>query len=639
MSLFRKILFSNDTLLTLFKKYVKHDNKKYLLDFFEKKKYNKFLKEDFFNYNDTTFYYYINTNYQVLYSVHLVDNISISYDMVINKPLNEILDNIDDKEYVEFIKSYFLNIKKEVEKSNSDNKNDIINSIDNLFTKKTTSFKDALQRILFINQLLWQTGHRLNGLGRLDKTLNDIYLKTNINKDLAYNLIKEFLLMLHNDYYYKSNALKGDTGQIIIIGGKNSDDTYFSNDLSYLFIKCVKDIKLPDPKTLLRVSSNMPDDLLKLGIESIKTGCGSPLLSNDEVVIKKLLDIGYTLDDASNYATSACWEPLADGMSFEQNNIADLNFLKPLNDILDLNNNYESFDLLLNDYLNKLKEEIKIIIDSINNEKIAYDPLMSSYIRNCNESKKDISLGSAKYMNYGVLTSGLGNTIDSLLNIKNLVFDKKKYKLDYLILEKNNNFSDDKILNELKNSELRYGIDNDLVIELTNKIIDFANQEFSSYKNNFGGVFRFGLSSPNYIANSKNIKASLDGRKDFEAYNVHISSTGNASYTEVINFASKLHYGIRNLNGNVCDLILTKNLLDNNFDKFILFIKQAIKEGFFQIQFNVLDSKTLIKAKENPEDFKDLIVRVWGFSAYFVELPEEYQDLLIERALRNENAM
>jgi formate C-acetyltransferase len=113
----------------------------------------------------------------------------------------------------------------------------------------------------------------------------------------------------------------------------------------------------------------------------------------------------------------------------------------------------------------------------------------------------------------------------------------------------------------------------------------------------------------------------------------------NKDFTEVLRFASKLDYGGAKFNGNVIDLMLSRDFIKNHSDKFTDFIYSSIKLGFFQMQMNVVDSKTLIEAKENPEAHPNLIVRVWGFSAYFNDLPEEYQDLLISRALKNEGKL
>ena len=103
-----------------------------------------------------------------------------------------------------------------------------------------------------------------------------------------------------------------------------------------------------------------------------------------------------------------------------------------------------------------------------------------------------------------------------------------------------------------------------------------------------------------------------------------------------MNFAGKLDYSGHAFNGNVVDYFMPSGLIDNNADKFVLFMKAAIKQGFFQMQMNILDSKTLIDAKAHADKYPGLIVRVWGFSAYYNDLPEDYKDVLIERAIEAE---
>ena len=157
----------------------------------------------------------------------------------------------------------------------------------------------------------------------------------------------------------------------------------------------------------------------------------------------------------------------------------------------------------------------------------------------------------------------------------------------------------------------------------------------SEYKNPLGGTVKFGLSSPGYNILSKKKAADVSGRKAGMPYNTHISCL-DAGYTEVVNFAGKLDYSNQRFNGNVVDFFTSPLFIENNLDKFTTFMAGAIRTGFFQLQMNVLDSKTLIDAKANPEKYAGLIVRVWGFSAYFNELPESYKDLLIERAIAAE---
>ena len=149
---------------------------------------------------------------------------------------------------------------------------------------------------------------------------------------------------------------------------------------------------------------------------------------------------------------------------------------------------------------------------------------------------------------------------------------------------------------------------------------------------------KFGLSSPDYILGTFGIAATPDGRCDGEPSNVHISCAKPLAYTELISFASQLDYSVNAFNGNVVDFIVSPSLIENNFDKFVQFIFSAIKRGFFQMQLNVVKSQTLIEARKNPSLYPNLIVRVWGFSAYFNDLPEEFKDVLIERVIKSENA-
>ena len=178
-----------------------------------------------------------------------------------------------------------------------------------------------------------------------------------------------------------------------------------------------------------------------------------------------------------------------------------------------------------------------------------------------------------------------------------------------------------------------------MVVSLANKIICYTSKILENKRNSLNGKFKFGVSSPNYISDSKNFPASFDGRKIGEPFSVHISTDKSNGYTELVNFASRIDYNFNRFNGNVVDFFVTPNFIKDNFDKFIDFLIASIKVGFFEMQMNVVSSKKLIEARKNPDKFPNLVVRVWGFSAYFKDLPDEYKDYLIERALKNEGAI
>ena len=130
--------------------------------------------------------------------------------------------------------------------------------------------------------------------------------------------------------------------------------------------------------------------------------------------------------------------------------------------------------------------------------------------------------------------------------------------------------------------------------------------------------------------------ASLDGRKDFDPFNVHISLDDNKDFTEIMHFASNIDYSGHKFNGNVVDFMVTTEFIEKNFDKFVDFLKISLNMGVFQMQLNVVSSKILMEAQKYPDRYPNLIVRVWGFSSYFNDLPIEYQNMLIKRALENE---
>ena len=604
---------------------------------------------------------------------HVIDNISIDYSRPLNHSIyeyNEMYFNHQDgyrmklysdsdfvrnqQEMLDGIELLIYRITKKLKKSNRKDKTKYVHYFENMIDKPAEHFEEALQRILFYNQLLWQTGHCLNGLGRLDKILEDFYFDDVnsgfVTQDEIYELIKSFLRTLHSYYWYKSNVLMGDTGQVIILGGKYDDEYgeyYFYNDLTYMFIRAIKELQLPDPKVLLRVSNQTPRDLIELSLDTINTGIGSPLLSNDEVVIEKMIDFGYDKEDANDYVVSACWEPSAVGKGLEQNNIGFISFLKPLNEFLDgetpqVLDMLDNFDELFNSYKYYLKKDANALIDFLDNIEWNEDPLLSLFIDDCNYKNLDISKGGAKYNYYGITTVGLANTVNSLYNIKKLVFDERKYSLNELNGMRKKNFKKDKhqdVFKLLKTMSPRFGMDDDEILAISNDITQFLEDCFKGYSNKFGGKIKFGLSAPSYVSAASEISASFDGRREGEPFSTHISLDSNKDFTEILRFASKLDYDGAKFNGNVVDLMLSPDFIKNHMDKFTDFIYSSIKLGFFQMQMNVVSSKTLIEAKENPESHPNLIVRVWGFSAYFNDLPEEYKDLLIERALKNEDKL
>lgn len=504
----------------------------------------------------------------------------------------------------------------------------------NLLYETPRSLHDAIQKILFYNALFWQADHWHVGLGRLDKVLYPYYRNDIDRGFLTYGEAKQLLIdmlgILNRDIEAKSGVVIGDTGQYILVGGIDDENTNVDNELTYLFLEIFRDYNKPDPKLIIRVNANTSDELWQQIIKTVCAGNGSPLIMNESEVMNRMIEFGYDEDDVKDVGTSACWEPLIIGKSFDQNNsLPSIVALEALDNILNSGKSFLSFDAVLSSFLDELKVIIKREACDISFD---CSPLYSLFFEDCLNRHLDYSNGGAKYSYHGLQVVSLPNTVNALLNIRTFVFEKQLVALDTCIDAIKNNFNNHKDLRYLfKSNSLKYGVPDKDVLDLTNTIMEFVSKCVEEIRIN-GNKVKVGFSSPNYVSQSKKFPASLDGRLAGEPFAVHISPVSSSvGFPEIVRFATMLDYSGNRINGNVVDFILPTSYVDNQ-DKLMHIVKDACSRGLFELQLNILDLDTLIKAKENPELYPNLIVRVWGFSAFYKDLPDEYKDVLIERA-------
>lgn len=519
--------------------------------------------------------------------------------------------------------------------SRSDERSITLASFFNHFLdEEPESLDEAFQKILFFNALFWQAGHNHNGLGRLDLILYPYYQRDissgKISQKDAEKLVTKFFLTLARDFREKSVTIKGDTGQYIMLGGIDSHGVNTCNEMTFLFIKVCSELKIPDPKLILRANDDMPEQLWDETLKCILTGCGSPLLMNEKMIMNTMMEFGYKKEDVWNMGTSACWEPLIIGKSFDQNNaLSNIPSLEVLNKLISNDKHYETFDDFMASYKTNLKKYILSFIHDIH-----YDcsPLYSLFFRNCLNRKKDFTRGGAVYNWHGAQIVSFPNTINALLNIKKYVFDTQLLSLadcKNAIQADFNGYED--IREMCMSNSLKYGNNENDVISLSNDLMRFISDVIEECTLN-GEKMKVGFSSSAYISSCKNVGASLDGRHSGEPFAVHISPISSSiGISEILNFASALDFSSNRLNGNVVDFIISTGYLRQQ-NKLKSILRQSIQNGVFEIQLNVLDASTLRDAKEHPEKYPNLVVRVWGFSAYFNELPVEYKDNLIKRA-------
>lgn len=599
------------------------------------------------------FVYFIDSEYVMdTTKGYRYENLTPAYDIILDKGLQEFkytsAKGKFSRSYNAVIDNLIILVKRIIvylQEESKDNSRKI-----EYFTKMINGpaehFEEAVQRFLFVNQIFWQTDHRLTGLGAWDTFLYP-YFKRDIDegiltKERALIIFEDVARILHSDYEYKSNVLLGDTGQIFVLGRSDLSGNYLCNDLTYLIIEAIMRVQQAEPKVLLRINSKTPKDLLELSLNSIVTGIGSPLLANDDVIIPGLIEFGVNPEDACEYVTSACWEPLIGGKSTSLNNMTVLNYLKALDNLLNREHlaNIRSFEQLFDKYLIYLRRNISAIKRVLEPHRFQYNPLLSVFIKGCFECEKDVSQGGAIYHNVGITSVAMGNLINSFYNIKKLVFDEKKYSLIDVKRAIVLNFQGyEELQNELRRIPSAYAKDDDETIRMVNTITKVVAEEIASFRSYLGGKMKIGLSGSAYRDVGLNYGASFDGRSEGEAFVVHISNDSNSSYTETLNFAGNINYSNGLFNGNVVDLMVNPTFIKENLDKFLLLVYGGIKSGIMELQMNVISSDILIAAYNEPEKFPQLIVRVWGFSSYFNDLPDDYKQILIRRALLNEGKM
>ena len=407
-------------------------------------------------------------------------------------------------------------------------------------------------------------------------------------------------------------------------------DEAIQNDLTEIFLEVFTELIVPDPKLILRVNKDTSDVIWRKAIDCILTGCGSPLIINEKKVMDGMVEFGYDKDDVWNFGTSACWEPLIIGKSFDQNNpLLNIPVIDSLNKLMESGDSYESFDELLDTYKVVLKKQV---LENIQDVEFDCSPLYSLFFDDCIDKQKDFSEGGAKYAYHGVQIVSFPNLINALLNLKSCVFEQKLFSMYECRQALKANFKGyDDMRQVLKSNPLKFGSTDKAVVDLTNDLMQFISEVVATKTMN-GKKTKVGFSSSHYLIVCKGVGASMDGRLASAPFAVHISPVSQKiDLQEVLDFAGSLDYSGNKMNGNVVDFIVPKAYADAP-GKLTAILKNAMTMGVYELQLNVLNAATLKDAKAHPENYPSLVVRVWGFSAYFNDLPEEYKDNLIARA-------
>ena len=541
------------------------------------------------------------------------------------------------KASMEAVQAFILKYKACAEKAGLTAVADVLGAI---HSEGAKTLHEALQLLRIVHFALWESDCYHNTLGRFDQYIYPYYKSDiesgKITDEEAFELITEFFLACNKDSDLYIGMQQGDNGQSLVLGGRDAEGNCLFNEVSRMCLKASYDLNLIDPKINLRCDANTPLEIYKLGAELTKRGLGFPQYDNDDVVIPGLMKLGYSSEDAHNYVVAACWEFIIPKNGMEIPNIDALSFAEIVSNAVNSLGDYSTYDEFYAYIVSKIHEECKRITSAHDNLYIAPAPFLSTFMGGTIEKAQDISEGGISN-NYGVHGTGLSTAADSLAAIKKFYFEEKAVSLEELMDALHNNFVGHETLQDrLRNEAPKMGLDNEEADAIGTALLDSFAEGLKGYRNERGGIWRAGTGTAMYyIFHAKDLPATPDGRNAGEVLPANFTPSmflkQNGPVSVMRSFAKPNLENV--INGGPLTIELDDSIFRNEetVEKLAMLIRSYIRLGGHQLQLNTLDRDKLLEAKAHPELHRNLIVRVWGWSGYFVELDECYQDHIIER--------
>jgi formate C-acetyltransferase len=443
---------------------------------------------------------------------------------------------------------------------------------------------------------------------------------------------------------------------LINVGGVKADGSDAVNDLSYLILDVIEEMRLLQPSSMVQVSKKNPDRLLKRAIEIIKTGFGQPSIFNTDAIIQELIRQGKTFEDARNGGASGCVEAGAFGtesymltgyfnlvkiLEVTLNNGIDPKSGKKIGISNGELSTFESFGDLMHAFENQINHFADIKIKGNNIIERIYArympaPFMSLVIDDCIENGTDYNAGGARYNTSYIQGVGLGTITDSLTSIHYNVYEQQKITIQQLLDALATDFDEATDLrHRLINHTPKYGNDDDYADQHALEVFEIFHKAVDGRPTPRGGKFRINLlPTTSHVYFGSVTGATPDGRRSGEPLSEGISPVQGADRngpTAVLKSAAKLDH-VRT-GGTLLNQKFTPQFFENeeSIQKLIHLIRGYFRMDGHHIQFNVVTVETLRDAQKHPEKYRDLIVRVAGYSDYFNDLSEELQNEIIHR--------
>ncbi len=501
--------------------------------------------------------------------------------------------------------------------------------------------------------------------GRLDQHLYPYYKREieagTLTPDAAKELLQCFWVKFNNQPAPpKVGVTEEQSGTytdfaLINIGGLKPDGSEAVNDLSYLILDVVEEMQLVQPSACIQLSKKNPDRFLKRACRVIRTGLGQPSVFNTDVIIKEMLHDGKSLSDARSGGPSGCVTISAFGKESctltgycNWPKILEL----ALNDGVDPRSGlrigpatgdpreFDSFDRVTAAYREQLKYFIDLKIAGNNSIERLFAqtmpaPFMSVVMDDCILRGKDYHDGGPRYNTTYIQGVGMGTLVDSLAALRHQVFDEETLDMDRLLAAMADDFQGHELLQQsLTNKSPKYGNDDDRADDLAEEAFNAYFDVIDGRKNTKGGRYRVNLLPTTvHVYFGSVVGATPNGRNAGQTVSEGISPSQGADVrgpTAVIRSAARIDHA--RTGGTLLNMKFTPQMLDGQgLDRMADLIRSYFRLDGHHIQFNVIDAATLREAQQEPQRHRNLIVRVAGYSDYFVDVGRELQNEIISR--------
>ena len=530
------------------------------------------------------------------------------------------------------------------------------------------TFHEAIQMYWFVHL---GTVTELNGWdsmspGHLDHHLNPFYetelANGTVDRDQAKELISCLWIKANNQtappkvgVTARESGTYNDFSQVNL-GGVDVDGNDASNEVSYIVLEAADELRLLQPQPSVHISSKTPNHFLQAASKVIRNGLGYPSVFNTDMVIEEMLRSGKTLADAREGGTSGCIETGAFGkeayvltgylnvpkiLEVTLNNGTDPLTGKKVGLETGDPRSFKSFNDLYTAFTKQLEYVVELKIRTNNYIERMYAkyspaPFLSVVIHDCIENGKDYYNGGPRYNTTYIQCCGLGTATDSLSAIKTHVFDERSLSMDRLLETLAKNFEGEEAMRlKLWNRTPFFGNDDDRADDIACKIYKTLFETIDGKPNTKGTVYHLNmLSTTCHIYFGKMLGATPNGREALRPESDGTSPSHGADRkgpTAVVKSLSKLDQ--RKSGGTLLNQRFLPDVLASEQDlkKLGQLMRTYFNLGGHHIQFNVVDTDTLRKAQEKPEEYRNLLVRVAGYSDYFTDLDPDHQEEIIQR--------